>query len=147
MYVGIASFFPKQDDMISSLRYKPPAPSTNSSSTLKSLRKEDNFYFPTICEGLQKESDRCYAVKLQQCYDDHDVAFHMAYLLEDLKTNGAMLTSHIITGIKVVKDEDSFKNLTRNSSYIIRPESGEITVDISDCPIFDGALKIQFPKR
>ena len=134
--------------MITSLRYKPPTPSTNTSSTLKYLREEDIFYFPTICEGLQKVSDRCYAVKLQQCYDDHDVSFHMAYLLEDLKTNGAMLASHTITGIKVVNDrEDNFDNSTNNSSYIIRPTSGEITVDISDCPIFDGTLKIEYPKR
>ena len=76
-----------------SLRYNTPFPSTNSSSVISSLREEDIFYFPTICEGLQQVSDKCYAVKLQECYDDHDVEYHMAYLLEDLKTNGVMRTN------------------------------------------------------
>ena len=68
---------------------------------MESLREEDVFYFPTICEGLQKVSDQCYAIKLAQCYDDHDTAYHMAYLLEDLKTYEAILSSHLITGVVV----------------------------------------------
>ena len=133
--------------MMHNLRYNHPFPSTNSSSVITSLRDEDIYYFPTICEGLQKVSDLCYAVKLQECYDDHDVAFHMAYLLEDLKTNGAMLSSHIITGIKVVRDKVSQDNSTNSSSTTTTSSPEEYTIDISDCPIFDGSLKIEFPKR
>ena len=133
--------------MIHNLRHKVPFPSTNSSSVITSLRDNNIYYFPTICEGLQKVSDLCYAVKLQECYVDRDVAFHMAYLLEDLKLNGAELSSHIITGIKVVSDKVSSNNST-NSSLINPTSANELyTIDISDCPVFDGSLEIELPKR
>ena len=107
--------------MMHSLRYKTPFPSTNSSSVISSLREEDIFYFPTICDGLQQVSDKCYAVKLQECYDDHDVDFHMAYLLEDLKTNGVMLSSHMITGVKVVGSKSASGNSSNSSSNASSP--------------------------
>ena len=134
--------------MMHDLRYKTPFPSTNSSSVIASLRKEDIFYFPTICEGLQQVSDKCYAIKLQECYDDHDVEFHMAYLLEDLKTNGAMLSTHMITGVKVIGNEQETDNSTKSSpSNTSTSSTEEYTIDITDCPVFDGALKIEYPKR
>jgi len=137
----------EQDDMMHSLRYNTPFPSTNSSSIISSLREEDIFYFPTICEGLQQVSDKCYAVKLQECYDDHDVEYHMAYLLEDLKTNGVMLSSHMITGIKVVDNSQKSGNASNSSSDASSTASTEeYTIDISDCPVFDGSLQIEYPK-
>ena len=137
-----------QDDMMHSLRYNTPFPSTNSSSVISSLREEDIFYFPTICEGLQQVSDKCYAVKLQECYDDHDVEYHMAYLLEDLKTNGVMLSSHMITGVKVVDNSQKSGNASNSSSDASSTASTEeYTIDISDCPVFDGSLQIEYPKR
>ena len=129
------------------LRYKTPFPSTNSSSVIASLREEDIFYFPTICEGLQQVSDKCYAVQLKECYDDRDVAFHMAYLLEDLKTNGAALSSHMITGVKVVGRKSDSRNSTNNSSITNTSKTEEYTIDITDCPVFDGSLNIEYPKR
>ena len=128
--------------MMHSLQYNTPFPSTNSSSIISNLRQEDIFYFPTICDGLQQVSDKCYAVKLQECYDDHDVGYHMAYLLEDLKTNGVMLSSHMITGIKVVGNKSD--NSSNSSS---EASTDEYTIDISDCPVFDGSLHIEYPKR
>ena len=77
----------------------------------------------------------------------------MAYLLEDLKTNGAILSSHLITGV-VVGAAAADKN---NSSKIVKStaptetatstSSDEITIDISDCPVFDGVLRIERRKR
>merc|ERR1712012_610860 len=64
-----------------------------------------------------------------------------AYLLEDLKTNGVMLSSHIITGIKVVGNKSD--NSTNSSS---EASTDEYTIDISDCPVFDGSLQIEYPK-
>ena len=135
--------------MMHSLRYDTPFPSTNSSSVISSLREEDIFYFPTICDGLQQVSDKCYAVKLQECYDDHDVDFHMAYLLEDLKTNGVMLSSHMITGVKVVGSKPASSGNSSNSSSDASSTASteEYTIDISDCPVFDGSLQIEYPKR
>jgi len=136
----------EQDGMMHNLRYKVPFPSNNSSSVIASLREEDIFYFPTICKGLQQVSDKCYAVKLEECYDDQDVAFHMAYLLEDLKTNGAALSSHMITGVKVVGSKPDSGNTTNNSSVTNTSKTEEYTIDITDCPVFDGSLKIEYPK-
>ena len=130
------------------LRYNIPAPSTNTSSVITTLREDEHiFYFPTICEGLQQVSDKCYAVKLQECYDEHDVAFHMAYLLADLETNGVMLSQHMITGVKVIGIKTSSNNATNSSSTASTSPTDDFTIDISDCPVFDGSLKMALPKR
>ena len=83
----------------------------------KLTRNEEKvYYFPSVCEGLQKVSDQCYTNRLSDCYD-HDLEYHMAFLLEDLKVTGITLSSHMITAVKLNKNET-------------------VTVDVADCPLF-----------
>ena len=108
---------------------------------------EHIFYFPTICEGLQQVSDKCYAVKLEECYDEQDVKFHMAYLLADLQTNGVMLSQHMITGVKVIGIKPRSDNATNTSSTVATSPTEDYTIDISDCPVFDGSFQMEYPRR
>jgi hypothetical protein len=71
----------------------------------------------------------------------------MAYLLADLKTNGVMLSQHMITGVKVIGIKPSSNNATNTSSNASTSPTEDYTIDISDCPVFDGSFKVEYPKR
>lgn len=70
----------------------------------------DYFVYPTLCEGLQEVSSKCFEGQLDQCYDSHDIPFHMTYMLEELKVAGIVLATHLMS----------------NSSK----------VDVVNCPVF-----------
>jgi len=64
------------------------------------------FAYPELCKGLQNVTDSCFKNNLQTCYDAHDALFHYAYMLEELKTAGIILSLHLLprkSGVDVLE--------------------------------------------
>lgn len=87
------------------------------SKTVYSDLQEVVYYYPRVCEGLQKISDTCYVDQLGECYTAKEQTYHMAFLLEDLKVTGITISSHLITADH-------------------HDDNQTVIVDVSDCPLF-----------
>ncbi len=70
------------------------------------------YAYPELCRGLKNVSETCFKAKLKSCYGNQDAYFHYAYMIEELKRAGIMLSLHLL------------------------PHDNEINFNILQCPVF-----------
>lgn len=87
------------------------------------------FAYPELCKGLKNVSDSCFRPNLNACYDPQDASFHFAYMLEELKRAGIMISLHLFPSTEhgqtfnvlqcpVFKETSPFSS-TNNDKFIL----------------------------